>query len=392
MIHANRSGIVWAILTGEYPPDPGGVSDYTAQVAHALAAGGDEVHVFAPPEKVDCADRRAGARVVRLSDSFGPRGLAQLDAELGRLPRRARLLIQYVPQAFGYRAMNAALPAWVVAQAGMGRTIDVMFHEVAMPLTPGQPLRLNAMGLLHRAMAFAVGRSADRIFVSTTWWIDMLRPLVGRARPIELLPIPSNVPTVADGPGVASIRARHLAGDVRLLVGHFGTYSALATPLLRDALVTLLREQRDCGALLIGRGANRFVREMFMSYDRIEGRAHALEDLSAIDVANHLAACDVLVQPYPDGVTTRRSSVMAGLGLGVPVVATRGPGTEPVWESSQGVILSERSALEIASAARTLLADSVVRRAVGRAGRELYEREFRLEISVERLRKAGSGA
>ena len=39
----------WTILTCEYPPDCGGVGDYTAQVAAALAALGDTVTVFCPP-------------------------------------------------------------------------------------------------------------------------------------------------------------------------------------------------------------------------------------------------------------------------------------------------------------------------------------------------------
>ena len=40
----------WAILTGEYPPQAGGVSDYTRLVAEGLAAVGDEVAVYAPPQ------------------------------------------------------------------------------------------------------------------------------------------------------------------------------------------------------------------------------------------------------------------------------------------------------------------------------------------------------
>ena len=39
--------MIWAIITGEYPPDPGGVSDYTYLVATHLADAGDEVHVCA---------------------------------------------------------------------------------------------------------------------------------------------------------------------------------------------------------------------------------------------------------------------------------------------------------------------------------------------------------
>ena len=40
------TGVTWQVITGEYPPQPGGVGDYTAQVAAGLAAAGDEVHVL----------------------------------------------------------------------------------------------------------------------------------------------------------------------------------------------------------------------------------------------------------------------------------------------------------------------------------------------------------
>jgi len=40
--------LTWAIITGEYPPQAGGVSDYTRIVAEALVAAGDEVHVWTP--------------------------------------------------------------------------------------------------------------------------------------------------------------------------------------------------------------------------------------------------------------------------------------------------------------------------------------------------------
>ena len=42
--------IRWVILTGEYPPQSGGVSDYTRLVVEGLAAVGDEVAVYAPPQ------------------------------------------------------------------------------------------------------------------------------------------------------------------------------------------------------------------------------------------------------------------------------------------------------------------------------------------------------
>src|SRR5690606_13687540 len=38
----------WHLITGEFPPAPGGVSDYTAAVALGLAAAGDAGDVWCP--------------------------------------------------------------------------------------------------------------------------------------------------------------------------------------------------------------------------------------------------------------------------------------------------------------------------------------------------------
>ena len=39
---------VWHLLTGEYPPKGGGIADYTAILARALADVGRQVHVWTP--------------------------------------------------------------------------------------------------------------------------------------------------------------------------------------------------------------------------------------------------------------------------------------------------------------------------------------------------------
>ena len=71
----------------------------------------------------------------------------------------------------------------------------------------------------------------------------------------------------------------------------------------------------------------------------VGGRAWASGRLPPPDVAAALRACDLLVQPYPDGVTTRRTSVMAGLANGVPIVATDGALTEAVWRETGATTL-----------------------------------------------------
>jgi hypothetical protein len=75
----------WSILTGEYPPQPGGVSDYTRLVAQGLAALGDEMAMYAPPQGID----PLGVRVRRLPYRFGLRGLRWLALTSGLYPSRS---------------------------------------------------------------------------------------------------------------------------------------------------------------------------------------------------------------------------------------------------------------------------------------------------------------
>ena len=56
------AGAPWHILTGEYPPRPGGVSDYSAHLSGGLARAGAEVHVWAPAA-ANGADARRRRRV-----------------------------------------------------------------------------------------------------------------------------------------------------------------------------------------------------------------------------------------------------------------------------------------------------------------------------------------
>ena len=185
----------WAILTGEYPPDRGGVSDYTRVVAEGLARGGDRVHVFAPPAThAGQRPKIAGVTVHRLPDSFGMRGLMQIGETLDRLPKATRLLVQYVPHAFGHKAMNIGLCLWLFAQRRRWK-IDVMFHEVFVECGAHVSLGQNIMGAVQRAMLILLLAAADRLFVSTSWWEDRIRPFLRGsflrgAKPVVVLPVP----------------------------------------------------------------------------------------------------------------------------------------------------------------------------------------------------------
>lgn len=376
----------WAILTGEYAPQPGGVADYTRLVNAGLAAAGDAVTVYAPPA-AGLTPADPGVTVRRLPDHFGPRGLLALDRALATRPRPDCILVQYVPHAYGWKAMNLPFVAWIATRARRIAQVWVMFHEVMYPIQAGQSLRQAVLGRVNREMARVLACTADRMYVSTPRWGAILRRLCGRARSAIWLPIPSNLPDDPPAAAVAATRTR-LVPPGRLLIGHFGTFGHLVTGILEPALVAVLRASADRTAALIGRESHRYCESFTARFPDLKGRVAATGELPPSEAAAHLAACDVLLQPYLDGVCTRRTSLMAGLALGVPVVTNAGCLTEPIWKSeSAGVIIAQSyAAADLFRTAEELLALSPAGRVErGRAGAAWYRSRFTVSATVARL-------
>ncbi len=377
------------ILTGEYSPQPGGVSDYTRLVAEGLAAVGDEVAVYAPRQDLGPGSALPGVRVFQVPDRFGLRGLCWLERELAR-DRPDRILIQYVPHAYGLKAMNLPFAAWLAARARRVAPVWVMFHEVAFPFVR-RPLQHNVLAIVNRVMARVIAGAADRVLVSIPSWGRLLSQICPRARPAEWLPVPCNVATAADPRVVAAVRSLHALDPATLLVGHFGTFGRLITDLLEPAIVGLLRADPLARVLLIGRGSERYRVHIGASHPDLAGRVAGTGELPPVVVAAHLRACDLLLQPYPDGVSSRRGSVMAGLANRVPVVTNLGALSEPLWATSTGakVVPGPDPAPLTAAAVEVLALSPENRLALGARGAELYFREFTLERTIERLRNPG---
>jgi glycosyltransferase involved in cell wall biosynthesis len=374
----------WAIITGEYPPQPGGVSGYSWVVAHALAAAGDDVHVFAPGTGL--VEIASPVHVHRLSDRFGRKGRRELYAGLQALPQPRRAVLQFVLQSFGRRALN--LPFVRSLQRLHGFPLWIYFHEFALEDTPSEsPLR-RAHAFATRVLARMAARAADLAFVSTPAWT----PLVAAAAPacpIRWVPIPSNIATECEPAEVARLAAKYRSPAGGEIVGHFGTYRMRdSRAFLEEALPALVHGAADRRALLLGRGSDAFAARLIEREPALAGRVIGTGDLDAQTLANHLAVCDVLIQPYAEGATTRRGSLFAGLALGVPTVTTLGPLSEDLWAASDAALFAPpNDVAAMVALAETALADPQLRADLGARARALYQSRFDVARTVEALRQ-----
>ncbi len=278
--------------------------------------------------------------------------------------------------------MNVPFCLWL-AWGQTGR-YQIMFHEVAYPYEANQAWRRDVLAGVTHWMAGVLARNAKRIFVSSHSWATMIRRITSGAPDIEYMPIPSNVATVCSPQRTAALRQRYAAADDCQIVGHFGTYGTHISPMLTATLVGLLTDHpRPISVLLLGRDGQRFAAEFTAAHPRFAARITAFGQLSSQDTADHLSACDLLLQPYPDGVTTRRGSLMAGLALGLPIVTTDGHLTEPLWRQSSAVsLVAVRPADEMVQVALRLLGDDQERAQLAARARDFYLENFAIENTI----------
>lgn len=393
------------LITSEYPPQLGGVSDYTQVVARGLAAAGDEVHVWCPPagsvtnaagESGHVVDENScgvedspGVFVHRELGSFKPADLRRAGKLLNQFSAPRRLLVQWVPHGYGYRSMNMAFCLWLRRRAVHHRdVVEVMVHEPYLAFGEGS-WKQSGVAAVHRLMTMVLLDAADRVWMSIPAWEVGLRPFaLRRALPFRWLPVASNIPVVDDPGGVEAVRARYAPAGEQI-VGHFGTYDRNITELLLKSVPALLRDCENCTVLLLGHGSESMRDALTWKQPGLLSRVHAPGTLSAAALSLHLSACDVLLQPYIDGVSSRRTSVMVGLTHGVPIVTTSGRLTESLWAESKAVSLaSVEDVTALVNETRVLLNDEAERLRLSSAARTLYQDRFHLKHTIAALRGA----
>jgi hypothetical protein len=372
------------LITGEYPPDHGGVADYTRQLAERLAAESQVVHVWSRGNDRAAVSAATNLTIHRVAGDFDRLGLRRLTRAIDDVSGPRIVFVQYVPHAFGRRAMNLSFCYWVQGRRRRGDEVRVMFHEVRMAFG-WWPLKWNIIAFVQRTMAAVIVHAASKIYVSTAAWIPRLQALGRGERQIEPLAIPSNVPQTALPERIAAAR-RSMASDNAHVVGHFGTYGAPITTFLTPLIDRLTRDFPTLRFALLGRGSAAYRRTLIDAHPDRAPRITAFDDLSPDDVGAHIQAADVMLQPFPDGASFRRTSLMACLAAAAPTITTVGSLSEPIWQTQE--ICPSSPVGDVAAVSETLrrlLAEPEARRDVGRRAAEYYDRHFSLDRTIDLL-------
>lgn len=365
----------WHLLTGEYEPQIGGIARFTRALAEAMASRAQNVHVWVPGGGI----ASPGVTVHALADRFGRAARAQLHSDIS--PDDI-VILQYTPNALGMRGANVPFCWWVARTRGRHPDFRVVFHEPFFYFGLQRPGR-NALAIVQRAMAALLLSGARAAYVSSASWLPFLRPYA-LGRRLEWTTLPISVGRVASPPpdAVARVRARQRLAPDEHLVGHLGTYAGELRPHLAAAIRALLASGARVHVMCMGRGSTAFVAETFPR----EPRVSATGELPEADLASHVCACDLLIAPFREGATARRTSLIGALALGAPVVTTDGHLTEEFWRDDGAVTLVPAGdAAAMAAACSRLLDGGAERRALGTRAATVYEKRFSPEALLDAI-------
>jgi glycosyltransferase involved in cell wall biosynthesis len=382
----------WVIVTGEYPPDAGGVSDHTRLVAMELSRRGDQVEIWAPGAMAQEAFD-SGIRLHRTPGRFGPSALFRYTWRLLELPENRHFLIQYVPHAFGFKAMNVLFALWLKLLPKS--RVLVLFHEVAVSMEKIQPIRHRFLAFTTSVMARLVASAGSRLQVTIPTWIPYLRSM-GINKDCSWNPVPTNVVETVSEPDTAEatrLKAGWSTDPDCFVIGHFGTYGKVQRLLLTPALLLCLKRNSDWVFVALGRNGDEFVRDLKADHPEFRERVFGFGHREPNELAKLIEACDVFLQFYPDGVSSRRGTMMALLALGRAVITNSGHLTEDFWmQDSIAIVEPTSDPLHAVLAMERLRKEPALKARLQSLAKSYYQEHFCLRQNVCRLREEFSAS
>lgn len=281
-------------------------------------------------------------------------------------------LLQYNPFSFGRWGVAPGLVRdAVLLRRRTGATFALLVHE---PWAQVSDWSSALMSAYQRVQLGALLLAADVVIATTERRARVLH------KDAVHVPVGSNITPVHSTARAA--RARLGLAD-ELVVALFGTGHPSRALSEAQVAIDALADLGGAGSLRVlnlGRGAPPLRVRSGVEVD-------SPGQLDAEELSWCLSASDILLLPFTDGVSTRRTTLMAGLAHSVPIVGSRGANTDDLLiRHPDALVLTpagDRTAF--ARAVTDLTADRSRLRATGEAGRRLYHDHFDWPVVARRV-------
>lgn len=316
-----------------YPPNdvPCGVGDYTRELAEHLAVTGVSLTVVA--STFHRPENSSPIRVIPFAERWDWRATRNL-ARFIHEGAFDLIHIQYTPGLFGRSPWLKLLPAVLALQGGP--RVILTPHTLVGGYPSAAVLAPLLTSFSHRIIC-----PNDEVTYLVARYLPFLRQRVRR------IPIGSSIPALVGDPELtrAAIRAEFGLGADTMLLTHFGfAYSGKGI----ETLVVAAGHLRDAGMqfrlLMIGGpwpGAEAYYEEL-QATSRASGLNEHILWLGHCGrerIAALLLASDIYVVPYDDGISARRSTLLAGIMHHLPILSTHAVRPSRLFRDGENVLL-----------------------------------------------------
>ncbi len=399
-------------LTGEYPPIQGGIADHTAYLAKFLAPleiessilitrrwkeeeakrrRSEEAGLAASSPGRMANERMAGSRggdcascpvgeEERLAASSPPRVFAPLPnwgwrcwpgvVNHLKTHRPEVLHLQYQAAAFDLGGWVNWLP-WYLKKRGQRPKIVTTFHDLRVPYI------FPKAGAFRWRSMLALARYSDAVICTNREDLGQLsralnQPPASPGSRLTLIPLGSNVePQPPAAYNRVEWRKKYQADEQTLLLAYFGFLNeSKGGEELIEALALLRQQGLDARLLLIGGDVGHadptnvtYAQKVqaLINQHNLAGVVYRTGYITLSEVSANLLAADAVVMPYRDGVSFRRTTLIAALRHGCPVVSTfpADPSAIPEIQLGQTMLLAPPRQAAALAQSIALLADNI---------------------------------
>ncbi len=299
------------LITGEFPPMPGGVGRFARVLAERMQRQGHEVHVLS---RAGCESDSLPISTIR---SWGLGSFVPIQAWMQK-HRFDVINLQFQTAAYDMSPFVHFLPSMIAVP------FVTSFHDLRFPYL------FPKAGRLRDWIVMRLARCSDGIITTNQEDDRRLQTLTNRT----VIPIGSVILSSLGADYDRSQWRRRVGADEQtFLLGHFGFVKEFkGINYLIDALARLRRSGHDLRLVFIGGRSNAVDGGKDESYLRhlntrirrlgLEKFVHWTGFLAEDEVAAWLRAVDLVTLPFLDGASYRRGSLIAAIHNGCAIMTT----------------------------------------------------------------------
>jgi hypothetical protein len=277
------------------------------------------------------------------------------------------VIVQYTALAWSARGFPLRFLRALKILKTAGARIGVVFHDVE-PFSGSRSIDRLRRRVQVYVMRRALAMSDAAIFTVAPDKISWLKAAPTQA---AFIPVGSNLPFL-DEPPPKPLPVPPVVGVFSITGGEQG---AIETRAIVQAMRHAARQIGPLRLSVFGRHAELRESDLRSGLREVPVQLSVEGVLDPAQVVNRLAECDVLLF-VRKGISTRRSSAIAGIAAGLPIVAYRDPETAaPITEA--GVLLVDSAKPEqLSDALVRILTDAALREGLTARSRSAYHAHF----------------